>query len=330
MLAESVHSVADTGNAGAAARSAAAAPTGPASDDHPFGFGRGAVLSTGSWCRSCCSPSARPSPCTTASTRSSRPEAIHDSLISLHRARLVRGAGGVLAAHRHPRGEQGARRPQLGRLHPPGPKSPVPAGGPARGPAPRLDRADVRVRRGQALSAVHRQRPVGRRRLGSPSACCSRRPPPSWPIEMKSLLIGEAAGSDVQRRIVAAPRGRPRARPGHPPAAPSSISPDCRPGRRQGRRPRHRAPPRKPRRPSSTAERPRPRRRPHRQDHLPGAGRLPPGRRRREPTLDPDPRRHGAADSARPHDSGPMKPSNPENPAPAIGTPAPAEPGDHG
>ena len=44
----------------------------------------------------------------------------------------------------------------------------------------RPDRADVRVRRGGAVRA-DQQRPVGRRRARWPSACCSRRPPPSWP-----------------------------------------------------------------------------------------------------------------------------------------------------
>ena len=103
MLAESVHSVADTGNQvllfvgrGRSIR--------PASDDHPFGFGReryfygfvvsvmlftvGAAFSVYDGIHKIINPEDDPLPAD-----------------RVRRARPVRGAGGVLAAHRHRGGE---------------------------------------------------------------------------------------------------------------------------------------------------------------------------------------------------------------------------------
>ena len=109
MLAEAVHSLADTGNEllliigrGRSNR--------PRSEEHPFGFGReryfyGFVVSVMLF--------------TVGATFSVydgvhkilNPEPVHSPWVALRRARAVRGARGVLAAHRGARGQPGARRP---------------------------------------------------------------------------------------------------------------------------------------------------------------------------------------------------------------------------
>ena len=176
MLAESVHSVADTGNQvlllvgrGRSVR--------PASEEHPFGFGReryfyGFIVSVMLF--------------TVGATFSvyegmhkiTKPEEIRSPLIAFVVLALSAVLEGVLAAHRHPGGEPGARRPQLGHLHPADQVA-----GAARGPAGghrRPDRAGVRLRRGGAVGADQR-RPLGRCRLAGHRPAARRWPPPSWP-----------------------------------------------------------------------------------------------------------------------------------------------------
>ena len=160
MLAESVHSVADTGNEvlllvgrGRSIR--------PPSEEHPFGFGReryfyGFVVSVMLF---------------TVGAAFSVYDGVHkilnpEPIRSPVVAFVVLALSAVLEAFSLRTGisggEPGPRRPQLGHLHPPDQGART-ARGPAGGPG-RADRAGVRVRRGGAVRA-HRRRPVGRRGL---------------------------------------------------------------------------------------------------------------------------------------------------------------------
>ena len=111
-------------------------------------------------------------------------------------------------------------------------------------------------------------------------------------VEMKSLLIGESASAEVQRLVVAALEDGPEVRPGHP-HADRAHQPGLDPGRGEDRGPRHRfrgADRGGHRRRGAAGSRGRPDRR----DDLPGTGHLPPGPGR--PHRPVDPRR-----AARPH-----------------------------
>ncbi len=104
-------------------------------------------------------------------------------------------------------------------------------------------------------------------------------------VEMKSLLIGEAASAEVQRTDRRRAGGRARGGPGHP-HADRAHKPGLDPGRGEDRGPRHRY-----RGPGRGRHRRRgaagPRGRPDRQHDLPGAGHLPPVPGRPHRPVDP-------------------------------------------
>ena len=143
-------------------------------------------------------------------------------------------------------------------------------------------------------------------------------------VEMKSLLIGEAASPEMQRMIIAALEDGPEVvrvihmRTVH-------ISPDSVlvAAKIAVRRERHRRPDHGGHRRRRT---PGARRRPHRHDHLPGAGHLPPARGRpgrpfhprrpAQPLLPPEPRPAGP---------GPSPSPSPANPSPSP-SPSPEDP----
>ena len=149
-------------------------------------------------------------------------------------------------------------------------------------------------------------------------------------VEMKSLLIGESASPEMQRRIVAALEDGPELaqvihmRTVH--ISPDSILVAAKVAVRDSR---HRRAGRGGHRHRRT---PRPLRRPHRQDDLPRAGHLPPGRGRRE--RPGHPLRPAQPTSPVPPSAGgpsarPQNPANPENPAPGHPMRVPATTPDH-
>ena len=141
-------------------------------------------------------------------------------------------------------------------------------------------------------------------------------------VEMKSLLIGEAASPEMQRMIIAALEDGPEAGPGHP-HADRAHEPGVGAGRREDRDPRERY-----RRANHGRYRrrrtPSARRRPRRHDDLPRARHLPPAggrphrpvhpRRPAQPPLPPAPPRPSRKPRRTP--AAPRTPAIPRTPSP--------------
>ena len=211
MLAESVHSVADTGNQ--VLLFVGRRPVHPAgADEHPFGFGReryfyGFVVSVMLF---------------TVGAAFSVYDGIHkiinpEEIRSPQIAFIVLALSAVLEGFslRTAIGEANKVRGDRNWVHlHPADQGAGAAGRPARGPG-RPVRADVRVRRGGAVRA-DRQRPLGRRRLAGhrPAARDGRRHPGRGDEEPADRRVG-------QPRDAADDRGRARGRPG---ASPRSFT----------------------------------------------------------------------------------------------------------
>ena len=198
MLAESVHSLADSGNQALLLLGRSRAQR-EQTEEHPFGFGReryfyafvvavvlftvGAVFSVYEGIHKIIKPGA------------------HQLAGGGVRGAGHRdGPGELLAAHRGAREQRGARAEQLDRVHPPGQGA-----GTARHPAGghgRADRPGVRDGRGGA-DRDHRRRGLGRGgslAIGVLLGCVAA----VLAVEMKSLLIGESASAETERAIVTA------------------------------------------------------------------------------------------------------------------------------
>ena len=152
---------------------------------------------------------------TTACTRSSRPRRLRVAGGRVRRARPVGGARGVLAAHRDPGGEQGARRGAAGgRSCTPPRRRSCPSC--CSRTWPRCSASGFAFL-GVLLSQLTGNDAVGRRgsvAVGVLLACAAF----IVGYETKSLLIGESASAEVSAADRAGAGGRPRGVPGDPPA----------------------------------------------------------------------------------------------------------------